>query len=415
MAIQVNEQLLNKGQTEVMIEWLASFGQTANGGVTRLLYSSSWKEAQHSLKRLMEQTVLEPYFDCVGNLFGRLPGTESAGKTILTGSHIDTVIEGGKYDGAYGVVASLIAVVRLFQTYGYPKKTIEVVSLCEEEGSRFPLTFWGSRNISGAYNLDSVKEIKDADGILFLDAMKQAGFDPKNYTPPVRRDVERFVELHIEQGMILEKNQNQVGIVTHIVGQRRYTVSIKGESNHAGTTPMPYRKDAVSAAAHLISFLTEKTKQIDSQLVATVGRVNVKPNVPNVVAGEVEFSLDIRHHQEEVIDEYCSEIFAEFNRVGECLNIEVSIFKWMDVEPVKMDPEIGEMALEIAEKKNIPFQKIISGAGHDSQVFGSYCPTSLLFVPSQNGISHSPKEFTSLKDLEVGIELLTDILYKLAY
>lgn len=415
MAIQVNKQFLDKDQVGNMIEWLAAFGRTEHGGVTRLLYSRPWLEAQHALKNKMDQMKLQTHFDSVGNLFGRLPGTDTSEKTILTGSHIDTVVDGGKYDGAYGIIASFVAVLRLFETYGYPKKSIEVVSFCEEEGSRFPLTFWGSRNICGEYTLDRVKDIKDAEGIEFLDAMKFAGFDPHAYTSPVRGDIESFIEIHIEQGMVLEKNQNQVGIVSHIVGQRRYTIRIKGESNHAGTTPMQYRKDAVTAASRLISFLTEKTNEVDSGLVATVGRMQVKPNVPNVVAGEVEFSLDIRHHQESVIDQYCGEIFAEFERVTKNQEMELSISQWMDVKPVQMDVQMGELAQKIAEKKNIRYQPIISGAGHDAQVFGDVCPTTLLFVPSQQGISHSPSEFTSLDDLEVGIDLLTEVLYKLAY
>lgn len=415
MAIQVNKQFLEEGQVEAAIEWLASIGKTESGGVTRLLYSPTWLEAQLALKNMMDQTKLQTYFDSVGNLFGRLPGTNNETQTILTGSHIDTVVEGGKYDGAYGIIASLIATLRLFQKYGYPKKTIEVVSLCEEEGSRFPLTFWGSRNISGAYSLERVKDIKDGNGISFLDAMKQAGFEPELYSSPVRKDIERFVEIHIEQGMILEKNQNQIGIVTHIVGQRRYTVRVIGESNHAGTTPMPFRKDAVYTASYLISFLTEKAKGIDPALVATVGRFNVKPNVPNVVAGEVEFSLDIRHHKEETIDEFCNDIFKEFKRISDDLNITVDIAQWMDVKPVKMDEEMCEWASEMAERKQFRYQQMVSGAGHDAQVFGGICSTALLFVPSKSGISHSPQEYTSIEDLELGIELLTDILYKLAY
>jgi allantoate deiminase len=415
MAIQVNKQLVEDGKMGAMIEWLASIGETENGGVTRLLYSSAWLEAQLELKSMMDQMKFHTYFDSVGNLFGRLPGTEGNNKTILTGSHIDTVVDGGKYDGAYGIIASLLATLRLFHKYGNPKKTIEVVSLCEEEGSRFPLTFWGSRNISGAYNLAKVENIKDGEGISFLDAMTQVGFDPKLYTAPVRTDIERFVEIHIEQGMILERNQNQIGIVTHIVGQRRYTICIKGESNHAGTTPMNFRKDAVSTASHLISFLTEKAKHTDPMLVATVGRLNVKPNVPNVVAGEVEFSIDIRHHEEKIIDQYCQSIFIEFKRISDVFNIPIDILQWMDVKPVKMDEEMCEWASEIAEKKQFRYQKMISGAGHDAQVFGGTCPTSLLFVPSRGGISHSPKEYTNLEDLETGIELLTEVLYKLAY
>ncbi|WP_462413260.1 allantoate deiminase [Neobacillus sp. Marseille-QA0830] len=415
MAIHVSKEIVDKDQVGAMIEWLASFGKTANGGVTRLLYSKAWQEAQKALKGIMDDIGLDTYFDSAGNLFGRLQGSEPNGKTVMTGSHVDTVVEGGKYDGGYGIIASFLAVLRLFRTYGPPRKTIELVSLCEEEGSRFPLTFWGSRNISGAYDLNRVKDVKDSNGVSFLEAMNQAGFDPNHYISPAREDVERFLEIHIEQGIILEKNQKQVGIVTHIVGQRRYTVQIKGESNHAGTTPMQFRKDAVSTASHLISFLTKRAKEMDPRLVATVGSVNVKPNVANVIAGEIEFSLDIRHHQEQVMEQYCSDIFAEFKRVAEGLDMGIVISQWMDVKPIEMDKEMCEYARVIASEKKLSHQDIVSGAGHDSQVFGTMCPTSLLFVPSQNGISHSPKEFTKLEDLEAGIELLTEVLYRLAY
>ncbi|UZH06055.1 allantoate deiminase [Heyndrickxia coagulans] len=397
-----------------LIEWLASFGKTAGGGVTRLLYTPAWKEAQHALKKKMEEAGLQAYFDSIGNLFGRLEGTE-AGETILTGSHIDTVIEGGKYDGAYGIAASFIAMSRLLQQYGAPRKTIEVVSLCEEEGSRFPLSFWGSKNICGRYGLDDVKDVKDADGIPFLHAMQTSGFSPETYTSAARRDVHRFIEMHIEQGMVLEKNQNAVGIVTHIVGQRRYTIRIEGESNHAGTTPMPFRKDAVSAAAEFISYLTRKAKELDPLLVATVGRMEVKPNVPNVVAGEIEFSLDIRHHKKEIMDQFCADIFTMLEKQSEARQMEFSISQWMDEDPVELDTEMAEWARCIVQKQGTPFQDIVSGAGHDSQVFGTFCPTLLLFVPSHSGISHSPKEYTALKDLEAGVALLEEILYKIAY
>jgi allantoate deiminase len=416
LAIHAQELLSGeKENVQELIEWLSSFGKTKNEGVTRLLYSKAWCQAQRALQLKMQQFGLETYFDCVGNLFGKLQGINAESPVILTGSHVDTVVEGGKYDGAYGIIASMSAVSRLFETYGYPKKTIEVVSFCEEEGSRFPLTFWGSRNTNGAYTLDHIKDVKDAGGTSFIDAMKQAGFEPAQYKPPIRNDIERFLELHIEQGLVLEKNKNTIGVVTHIVGQRRYQVRIEGESNHAGTTPMSYRKDAVVASSQLIAFLTEKAKEMDSDLVATVGRINVSPNVPNVVAGEVEFSLDIRHHKAEILDRYCETIFSEFRQVSETLNAEIEFTQWMDVMPVSMDEELVKDIKNIAVQKNLPFQEIISGAGHDAQVFAGKIPTNLIFVPSRDGISHNPKEFTDAKELETGVELLTEVLYKLAY
>ncbi|MFJ7508609.1 allantoate deiminase [Peribacillus simplex] len=415
MGIQIEKFIDEKDDVASMIEWLASFGATESNGVTRLLYSKEWMSAQQAMKAEMKKENLITYFDSVGNLFGRLEGTDPSGGTILTGSHIDTVKDGGKYDGAYGVIASFLAVKRLYKAYGAPRKTIEVVSFCEEEGSRFPLTFWGSRNIKGVYDLEHVRDLKDTEGIPFLEAMKKSGFEPEAYITPVRDDIERFVEIHIEQGMVLEKNENTIGVVSHIVGQRRYTVKITGESNHAGTTPMSYRKDAVGLASEFISFLTKKAKGMDPDLVATVGRMDVKPNVPNVIAGEVEFSLDIRHHEEVVLEGFCKEIFSTFDSLAKEAEMKLEVSQWMDVKPVEMDREMNRLVRKIAGDKNIPYQDMVSGAGHDAQVFGSFCPTCLLFVPSKGGISHSPKEFTSVGDMEKGIDVLSEILYKLAY
>lgn len=398
-----------------MLEWFASFGQSDSRGVTRLLYSSAWIEAQQALKEKMEEMGLTPTFDRVGNLFGKLQGTEQNTKTILVGSHIDTVVNGGKYDGAYGIAAGLIATHRLFQQYGRPKKTIEVVSLCEEEGSRFPFTFWGSKNITGKCNLNDIKTLTDSEGISFLDAMKRSGFDPSSYAPPVRKDLACFIELHIEQGKILETTNNSLGMVSHIVGQRRFDIEIIGESNHAGTTPMHLRKDAMNTASYLISYINAKAKEIDPQLVATVGKLLATPNVVNVIAGEVKMTLDVRHHKEEVLDHFCAELYSYIDRLADEEGLDISISKWMDAKPIKMDESLTALAETIAAEKQLPFQAIVSGAGHDAQIFAEYCPTSLIFVPSKNGISHSPLEFTKKEDLENGVEILTSLLHRLAY
>jgi len=398
-----------------MIEWLAKYGKTEDEGVTRLLYSPAWTEAQNALKEKMDCIGLQAYFDCVGNLFGRLPGTTCNSKTILTGSHIDTVVKGGKYDGAYGIIASLLAVERLVKLYGLPKKTIEVVSFCEEEGSRFPITFWGSRNINNMYSLNDAANLIDSDGVSLIQAMCDAGFDSKNYTPPTRTDIETFIEIHIEQGIVLEKNQKTIGIVSHIVGQRRFNIKINGDSNHAGTTPMKYRKDAITLAAEFIHFTTNLANEENSDLVATFGKILAKPNVPNVIAEEVQISLDIRHHDDAALDHFCERIFSYLKDKAAYSDFKLSIKQWMDVKPIAMDADLNRCIEEITTIKNIPYQYIVSGAGHDSQVFGTKCPTALLFVPSAGGISHSPKEYTNTEDLETGIEVLTELLYKLAY
>ena len=396
------------------VDWLAAFGYTKNGGVTRLLYDENWRLAQYSLLQKMKESGLNPYFDGVGNLFGRLEGTLQGEKVILTGSHIDTVIDGGKYDGAYGIIASLFAVNYLKHRYGSPKKTIEVVSLCEEEGSRFPLAFWGSGSITGKYIKDDCHELYDTKNISFSHAMLSMGLQTEREQVK-REDIDCFIEIHIEQGAVLEKEQKSIGIVSHIVGQRRFTVKVVGESNHAGTTPMPYRKDSMHLAAELITYILNQVTEIDSQLVATVGKIIASPNVPNVIPKEVTFTLDVRHHQEEVLDFFCGKILAYFKQKSIEAGMNVECEQWMDVKAVAMDDTLTALAHHIVQEMEIPNRTMISGAGHDAQVFGTYCPTALLFVPSTGGISHSPKEHTDLEDLKKGIIVLIEFLQRLAY
>lgn len=400
---------------EQLINWLSKYGQTNAGGVTRLLYSPSWLQAQKALKEKMATIGLQTYFDSVGNLFGRTLGTVRAEKVILTGSHIDTVIQGGKYDGAYGIMASLLAVKRLIERYGSPKYTIEVVSLCEEEGSRFPLTYWGSKNVMGQYDASAISSLKDKNDVSFIDAMGEAGFPLSHYQSSKRTDVQHFVEVHIEQGQVLENKQFDIGIVSHIVGQQRYKVTFYGECNHAGTTEMQGRKDAMVCAANVISELTTLAIEKYPMLRATVGQLQAEPNVPNVIAGTVSFTVDIRHHEQSVIEQFAKEMHAILNRIDTLYQVKHIAEKWTEIEPVTLDEAMHEKAQEIVEARGYRYTSMVSGAGHDSQVFGQHIPTTLLFVPSQKGISHSPLEYTAPHHLENGVQALMGILYHLAY
>ncbi|UOQ43697.1 allantoate deiminase [Halobacillus salinarum] len=400
---------------EDLVKWLGSFGQSKSGGVTRPLYSEPWMEAQHALQKKMELSGLETYYDSVGNLFGRLEGTNPDSNCILTGSHIDTVVNGGIYDGVYGIVASYSAVQKLRKQFGHPRKTIEIVSLCEEEGSRFPITFWGSGNITGNYSLQDAVGKNDHNGVSLLEAMKAAGFDPETYQNPKREDIECFLECHIEQGIVLEKTATSIGVVSHIAGQRRYTIKLSGESNHAGTTPMHFRKDAMVLAAQFITYLTDKAEQADSDLVATTGKLTASPNVSNVIAGEVTFTLDVRHYKKRMLDQFCREVLDHFHQKADHFGFALSYHTWLEADPVQMDQDLQAQMAAAVREENLSYQSMFSGAGHDAQMFGSFCPSSLLFVPSKNGISHSPKEFTSSQFLEQGIQVLTRMLYQLAY
>lgn len=404
-----------KNELHDLIEWLAAFGKTGHGGVTRLLYDTDWQKAQHALKYKMEEMGFNTRFDDVGNLFGCIRGTENEEKGILTGSHVDTVVDGGKYDGAYGILASMIATARLFHQYGAPRKTIEVVSLCEEEGSRFPLSFWGSGNITGKYHAQDATRLADHSGMSLTDAMHGAGFGIGNYLDAFRNDIACFLEIHIEQGRTLELGKKTWAPVSHIVGQRRYTISLTGESNHAGTTPMNQRRDAVYATALMVSHVIKMAGEQQNGLVATVGRIEADPNVANVISGKCRFSLDIRHHEVNVLDRFSEEALAFCKETADKAGIQIQINKWMDVPPVKLDQKLMELNLKLAEDAGIPFRKMVSGAGHDSQVFGTFCPTALMFVPSHLGVSHSPAEYTGLDELTIGVHMLMKMLYHLAY
>jgi allantoate deiminase len=398
-----------------LIEWLAVFGRDSHDGVTRLLYTQEWRAGQLAVATKMKEYGLYVYDDQVGNVFGRLEGTLPDNKTILTGSHLDTVNNGGKYDGAYGIIAGMIALDYLLQTYGSPKRSLEVVALCEEEGSRFPLTFWGSGNITGHHDIEQIKGMKDADGILFMEAMKESGYGDPSLKPTRRNDIAAFIELHIEQGILLERRGYRLGIVEAIVGQKRFTFTITGETGHAGTTPMTLRKDAMAGASEMILQLEKTALRVDKQLVATVGRITAEPNAANVIPGKVTFTVDARHTVENDLNQFCIGMISRFQEIAATRELHLDCHPWMDEKPVQLNDNLAGKLEQICQNHDISHHRMVSGAGHDSQIFQPHCPTVMLFVPSHRGISHSPLEFTSPESMADGILVLIDLLYQLGY
>lgn len=397
------------------LEWLSTYGAVSDGGVTRTLYSKPWKEAQQALKGWMEKLGLTTQYDQIGNLFGRLSSAVSEAPTILVGSHVDTVKSGGKYDGAYGIIAAILALSHLKQAYGQPNLNLEVVSLCEEEGSRFPIACTGSGIMTGVYSFQDILGVSDVDGVNFEAAMKEAGFGFNDQKYVVRKDIQGFIELHIEQGPSLEKLEKSIGIVQTIVGQKRFRMTVNGESNHAGTTLMKWRKDALQGAMLMIHDLYDLAKEYDDNLVTTVGQLFVKPNVPNVIPGKIVFTVDARHPEESVLVSFCERFSSRFLEIAEAKDLQFEMEMWHEVEPVQMDPQLNEMVRMICTEKDISYHLMNSGAGHDAQLFARLCPTTLMFVPSQGGISHSPYEYTSTADLETGLDVLIQVLHQLAY
>lgn len=393
-----------------------SFGGLNGGGITRLLYSDEWSNAVHELKHTLEKEGFEASFDSVGNLKGRIEGSKYPEETIMSGSHIDTVVEGGHLDGQFGVLAALVAMQSLKAEHGQPLRSLEVLALAEEEGSRFPYAFWGSKNFFNLAKSEDVNDIADGEGINFKAAMNNAGFDYRNEDNDYSY-IKSFIEVHIEQGKVLETEQKAIGVVNGIVGQKRYTINLKGEANHAGTTPMGLRRDAVVAFSKIATELTDKARTIGAPLVITFGRVDPVPNTVNVVPGEVTFSIDCRHINQEALNDFAKTIDDCIRTVSEQEGVEYDINLWMDEAPTMMDESLVKVVEQAAEQVvgSNDSKMMPSGAGHDSQIFAKYIPTAMLFVPSINGVSHNVTEETNIEDLVKGIEVLKQVLYQLAY
>lgn len=398
-----------------MIDWISGFGKDEAGGVTRLLYTESWLNVQNALKEKFQQLGMEAGFDAIGNLQGKMAGTEAGAGTISTGSHVDTVVNGGKLDGQLGIIGGYLAIKDLLETYGKPKKNLAVLSIAEEEGSRFPTVFWGSKNLFGLESREEVVNIEDIDGIRFADAMHQCGFDFAEEENTLLKDTEKFLELHIEQGNTLEMEGRSVGIIHGIVGQKRYNITLKGEANHAGTTLMKYRHDVVQVYAKIVTEAVAMAKEVGDPLVITFGKINVKPNTVNVVPGDALFTMDCRHTDEKVLREFTAQVEEVMKSAAEQEGVEIDIDCWMDEKPVPMDEGMIEIIEAACKEKGLNYRRMHSGAGHDSQIIAPRIPTGMIFVPSIRGISHNPAEDTSLEDLKQGIEALEAALYKLAY
>ncbi|MFC5471972.1 Zn-dependent hydrolase [Cohnella suwonensis] len=383
-------------------------------GVTRLLYTDSWKEAQHYLAETMKEAGLAVRWDKVGNLIGRLEGRDPQAPVVLTGSHVDTVRHGGHLDGAYGILGGIAALKKLKESRGTPERPLEVVSFCEEEGSRFPIAYWGSGNMTGSLDWRGGGDLKDEEGTSLAAAMEASGFGREDQPDSRRYDLGAFVELHIEQGVLLERMAKQIGIVEGIVGQRRYSVTLRGEANHAGTTPMNMRTDAMAGAAEMIVRL-ELLAARKASLVATTGRMQVAPNIPNVIPGTVEFTLDIRHDNEGTLSWFCDYLIQEYEDIANRRGLGMTITPWLATTPVPMSLELTEQAERVCAGIGLSNRRMFSGAGHDAQLFAPVCPTAMIFVPSRGGISHSPDEYTSPEQLADGVSVLASLLYELAY
>jgi allantoate deiminase len=394
---------------------LARFGAHGETGVWRTVYSPEWVAATDQFATWCDEGGLNVRRDAVGSVWGRLEGTEG-GNAIASGSHIDTQVPGGRYDGALGLIGALIAVQTLREQFGAPRRPLEAVALCEEEATRFPTTnLWGSRAIVGRIAPGDAEHIRGYAEETIADAMRAVGLDPGRSHEAERDDLDAFIELHIEQGPILEQAGLPVAIVTAITGIREYVVELRGIANHAGAFPMDLRRDPMGCAAEIISGVLNTAYRMGRPSVTTVGRVLVEPNTAPVVPERVTFTVDARHPDPEQRALLYARHEALMREVASRRDLEIDWYHMVELPPVSCDPGLVGVLTEAAREQAIPFMTMASGAAHDSQQIAAKCPVAMIFVQSKDGRSHTPAEFSSVEHCVAGIEVLAGALHKLAY
>lgn len=400
---------------EHYIMTMAQYGVYGAAGVWRTVYSPEWVAAQDQYAAWCEAAGLRVRRDAVGNVWGRLDGSVG-GQAIVSGSHIDTQRPGGRYDGVLGVVAGLIAIKALKEQFGTPKRPLEAVSFCEEEGSRFPAAnFWGARALTGQIAPEEPDALRDYEGETIGEAMRAVGLDPARIADAARDDIDTFIELHIEQGPILEQAGLPVAIVNAITGLRHYVIELRGRSDHAGAFPMDLRRDPMAGAAEIISGVIETAMNMGRPAVTTVGRMLVEPNFPAIVPDRVVFTIDARHPDPAAGEELYAQHEALFTAVAKRRNLDLKWHTTLNQPPCLADPATVRLLETVAHEQQVPTLTMHSGAGHDSLILLRRFNGAMLFVQSKDGRSHTPAEFTAVDHAVAGITVLAAALHRLAY
>ncbi len=399
------------------IETLAQYSQVQGIGCTRYTYTKEFAQARDYIVSQMKAAGLSVREDAVGTVIGRMEGRNPSAPIIMTGSHFDTVKTGGRFDGAAGVVAALETARTLHDEGFVPERPIEFVALPEEEGARFGGGLFASRAMCGQLYENELETYKDSYGVSVAQAMREYGLDPAKADEARRKkgEIDMFLELHIEQGPVLENEKVDVGIVEAIVGIKCFNVYVYGRSDHAGTTPMNMRADTMLATARAIVAGTDKARELDDGTVVTFGRVETQPGAFNIVAKETLFDIDCRSKTLESVDKVIDAVRASLERSqAENAGLSFRIVEKLTAQPVLMKPEIQELLEKEAAQAGISTRKMLSGAGHDAMVMGSLCDVAMIFVPSKGGRSHVPEEWTDYEDLRKGAELLCRCVRQLA-
>ena len=392
--MEINQERLKSNLIKI-----GEIGKNEKGGITRLAFSSEYYQAAAELKTLMEQAGLEVTQDELGTVFGKREGEDNSLPSLMIGSHLDTVRNGGLLDGTLGVMAALECINVLNEKGIKTRFPLEIAAFNAEEGSEMGGTFC-SRVMVG---------MQDPADETLPDKLKEYDLTVADVEDAVRdiEEIRAFLELHIEQGEVLEHEQLPIGIVNGIAGITRYRITVKGEANHAGTTPMNLRNDALTTAAKLITDIEEIANTFADPFVATVGKLNVHPGSVNVIPGKVEFVLELRDLDQDKID-LSLEKFEEAGHKYD--NADITFEEMINKPPVDTDESITDIIEKACLESDIKYRHMASGAGHDAKEIARKIPTGMIFVPSKNGKSHCPEEWTDWEDIYQGVEVMLNTI-----
>jgi hydantoinase/carbamoylase family amidase len=388
---------------------LAAFSEE-RGRVTRRFATPALREAGETVRGWMEKAGLAVRRDAIGNIIGRLGGDDR--RTLLIGSHIDTVPDGGRYDGTLGVLIGIAVLERLRDTGGSLPYAVEVVAFADEEGARYGTSYLASRVFAGGFE-EQWLDLHDADGVTMAAALRAFGGAPEGLTDAGRdpAGLIGYYEVHIEQGPVLEAEDRSLGVVTGIAGQTGATVAFSGAAGHAGTVPMSLRRDALSAAAEWILRAESLARETDG-LVATVGALTLEPGAGNVIPGRAELTLDLRHTEDSVRIRSAAELRRTAEVIAAARGVTVEWFSH-ETAAVSLSPELTEMLAEAIASAGDPVIRLPSGAGHDAAVMSTIVPSAMLFVRCAGGVSHNPAEAVAVEDVAAAIDATTRFLWLL--
>lgn len=405
--------MINKERFLASIKQLAQHNDTPGNGVSRFSYSHADRRARKWLTKALSCCGMKVWTDGIGNLHGLLKG-DSEKTAVLTGSHLDTVLNGGKLDGSYGVLAGL-EVLRSFSELNIiPHRDIEFIAFAEEEGSNFGATCVGSKSITGKLSSDDLHLLKDRDGISAYSKLGLLGFSVENLQDEQLNPEKylAYLELHIEQNKILEKENVSIGAVTDIFGMRMYRLNYKGESKHAAT-PMRARRDPMQGLIDFGQASKDIITRMGNDFSLTIGQVLVEPNVGNVIASKVAFTVDLRHVNNDSLCLGSQAVVDLAGNIARNSDLELEIVPLSTSNAVRMDCSIVKQIMTSATKLGIKSLELKSGPAHDAALIGQGIPAGLIFVPSIDGLSHCAVENTNDSDLIKGLEVYRDVLQTL--